>query len=48
MTVWKSRNRAGGWFLRDCQCAKLNLKDAKQELCYQFERLAYFVLDKDS
>jgi glutaminyl-tRNA synthetase len=25
-----------------------NLKDAKRELRYQFERLAYFALDKDS
>jgi glutaminyl-tRNA synthetase len=33
--------------LRDRKCEP-SLKDAKPELRYQFERLAYFALDKDS
>jgi hypothetical protein len=33
--------------LHDRQCEP-SLKDAKPELRYQFERLAYFTLDKDT
>jgi glutaminyl-tRNA synthetase len=33
--------------LHDRQCEP-SLKDAKPELRYQFKRLAYFALDKDS
>jgi glutaminyl-tRNA synthetase len=33
--------------LHDRQCEP-SLKDAKPEMRYQFERLAYFALDKDS